>query len=100
MEECLGGSGKSCHPARECFCKPRCALASWGAKQSTPLELFLSEMEAVPWKSLIHLIELHYPRTSIKGCRPPYPMETMLRIHLLQQWYDLSDPAIQRWRMP
>ncbi|MFN7777635.1 MAG: IS5 family transposase, partial [Betaproteobacteria bacterium] len=36
-----------------------------------------------------------YPRTSSKGGRPPYPLETMLRIHLLQQWYDLSDPAME-----
>ena len=24
-----------------------------------------------------------------------YPLETMLRIHLMQQWYDLSDPAME-----
>jgi IS5 family transposase len=53
-------------------------------------------MEAVvPWKELVDLIEPYYPRTSSKGGRPPYPLETMLRIHLLQQWYDLSDPAME-----
>jgi len=53
-------------------------------------------MEAVvPWKALVDLIEPHYPRTSSKGGRPPYQLETMLRIHLLQQWYDLSDPAME-----
>jgi IS5 family transposase len=47
---------------------------------------FLSEMEAVvPWKVLVDLIEPHYPRSSSKGGRPLYPLETMLRIHLLQQ---------------
>jgi IS5 family transposase len=66
------------------------------AKMRTRRERFLSEMEAVvPWKALIDLIEPHYPRTSTKGGRPPYPLETMLRIHLLQQWYDLSDPAME-----
>jgi hypothetical protein len=49
----------------------------------------------VPWKALIDLIEPHYPKTSSKGGRPPYPLATMLRIHLLQQWYDLSDPAME-----
>jgi transposase, IS5 family len=36
-----------------------------------------------------------YPKTGSKGGRLPYPLETMLRIHLLQQWYDLSDPAME-----
>jgi len=66
------------------------------AKTRTKRERFLSEMEAVvPWKELLDLIEQHYPKTSSKGGRPPYPLETMLRIHLLQQWYDLSDPAME-----
>jgi IS5 family transposase len=65
------------------------------AKKRTKRERFLAEMEAVvPWEPLVELIEPHYPRTSSKGGRPPYPLETMLRIHLLQQWYDLSDPAM------
>jgi len=49
----------------------------------------------VPWKALIDLIEPYYPKTGSKGGRPPYPLETMLRIHLMQQWYDLSDPAME-----
>jgi IS5 family transposase len=66
------------------------------AKKRTRRERFLAEMEAVvPWKALIDLIEPHYPKATSKGGRPPYPLETMLRIHLLQQWYDLSDPAME-----
>jgi IS5 family transposase len=66
------------------------------AKKCTKRERFLTEMEAVvPWKALIELIEPHYPKTGSKGGRPPYPLETMLRIHLMQQWYDLSDPAME-----
>jgi IS5 family transposase len=66
------------------------------AKKQTKREKFLSEMEAVvPWQALIDLIEPHYPKTSKKGGRPPYPLATMLRIHLLQQWYSLSDPAME-----
>jgi hypothetical protein len=58
------------------------------AKKRTRRERFLAEMEkVVPWKALIDLIEPHYPKTSSKGGRPPYPLATMLRIHLLQQWY-------------
>ena len=49
----------------------------------------------MPWKALIDLIEPSYPKTGSKGGRPPYPLETMLRIHLMQQWYDLSDPAME-----
>ena len=53
-------------------------------------------MEAVlPWQALIDLIEPHYPKASKKGGRPPYPLATMLRIHLLLQWYSLSDPVME-----
>jgi IS5 family transposase len=66
------------------------------AKKQTKREKFLAEMEAVvPWDALIALIEPHYPKSSKKGGRPPYPLATMLRIHLLQQWYSLSDPAME-----
>ena len=66
------------------------------AKKQTNREKFLSEMEVVvPWQALIDLIEPHYPKASKKGGRPPYPLATMLRIHLLQQWYSLSDPAME-----
>jgi IS5 family transposase len=44
---------------------------------------------------LIDLIEPFYPKTGSKGGRPPYPLATMLRIHLMQQWYSLSDPAME-----
>jgi IS5 family transposase len=63
------------------------------AKNQCRREKFLSEMEAVvPWQALI---DPHYPKASKKGGRPPYPLATMLRIYLLQQWYSLSDPAME-----
>ena len=66
------------------------------AKKQTKREKFLSEMEmVVPWQGLIGLIEPQYPKASKKGDRPPYPLATMLRIHLLQQWYSLSDPVME-----
>ena len=66
------------------------------AKKRTKREKFLAEMDAVvPWHALIDLIELHYPKENKKGGRPPCLLETMLRIHLLQHWYSLSDPAME-----
>jgi len=66
------------------------------AKKRTKKEKVLAEMDqVVPWQALIDLIEPHYPKTSSKGGRPPYPLATMLRIHLMQQWYSLSDPAME-----
>ena len=47
----------------------------------------------VPWRALLGLIEPHYPKQGRPG-RQPYPLTTMLRIHFLQQWYALSDPAM------
>jgi IS5 family transposase len=51
--------------------------------------------KVVPWKALLDLIDPYYPKTGSKGGRPPYPLQAMLRIHLLQQWYDLSDSAME-----
>ena len=66
------------------------------AKKRTKKEKFLAEMDqVVPWQPLLDLIEPIYPKVSSKGGRPPYPLATMLRIHLMQQWYSLSDPAME-----
>ena len=55
---------------------------------------FLDEMtRVVPWKDLTALIEPHYPKG--KTGRPPMGLEVMLRVHLLQQWFWLSDPAME-----
>lgn len=64
-------------------------------RKRTRREIFLAEMEqVVPWKALLGLIEPHYPKAGRPG-RQPYPLATMLRIHFLQQWYALSDPAME-----
>jgi IS5 family transposase len=53
-------------------------------------------MEAtVPREAFLALIEPVYPKPSSKGGRPPIPLEVMLRIHLLQQWFTLSDPLME-----
>jgi transposase, IS5 family len=55
---------------------------------------FLDEMErVVPWAALVQVVEPHCPRA--KTGRPPFAVETMLRIHYLQQWFNLSDPAME-----
>jgi IS5 family transposase len=65
-------------------------------KKRTRREQFLAEMDAVvPWGRLLALIEPHYPKAGPKGGRPPMPLETMLRIYFLQNWYALSDPMAE-----
>src|SRR5882724_7385006 len=55
---------------------------------------FLEEMEQVmPWVKLHALIEPHYPKMG--NGRPPVGVERMLRIYFSQQWFNLSDPAVE-----
>lgn len=69
-------------------------LAWTTKKKRTRREQFLGEMNAViPWAELLRLIAPHYPTG--QGGRRAMPLETMLRIYFLQQWYDLSDPAAE-----
>ena len=57
---------------------------------------FLDEMNLVaPWCELVALIAPYAPSRSAKGGRPPFAVATMLRIHFLQQWFNLSDPAME-----
>lgn len=63
-------------------------------RKQTRSERFLAEMDqVVPGTGLLGLIEPFYPKAD--GGRKPYPLETMLRIHLLQHWFSLSDPAME-----
>ena len=63
-------------------------------RKKTRRELFLEEMEqVVPWRSLLNLIEPLYPIAG--NGRHPYPLEKMLRVHLMQNWFGLSDPAME-----
>jgi IS5 family transposase len=55
---------------------------------------FLEQMEkVVPWAVLVEIVAPHCPKS--KTGRPPFPIETMLRIHYMQQWFGLSDPAME-----
>jgi IS5 family transposase len=47
----------------------------------------------VPWSELVGLIQPYAPAG--KTGQPPFAVETMLRIHFMQQWFGLSDPAME-----
>ncbi len=57
---------------------------------------FLAEMDRIiPWPELAVVVQTAYPKVSEHGGRPPIPLERMLRIHFLQLWFNLSDPAVE-----
>jgi IS5 family transposase len=62
--------------------------------KTTRRAAFLLEMEqVVPWPALCALIEPYYPKPG--NGRPPIGVKRMLRIHFLQQWFNLSDPGVE-----
>ena len=63
--------------------------------RKTRRELFLERMETlIPWKSLEEEISPHdYPQGQ-QG-RPPYALSVMLRLHGMQLFSNLSDPAME-----
>ena len=70
------------------------SLAYENKKKKTRRENFLQEMDKViPWEELLQIIRKHYPKAG--NGRHPLPMERMLRIYFMQQWYGLSDPAME-----
>lgn len=65
-----------------------------GKRKQTRKGLFLIEIDqVVPWNGLIKLIVPYYPKG--EGGRPAYPLMTMLRVHLMQNWFGYSDPAME-----
>ena len=64
-------------------------------RKPTRREQFLGEMNRiVPWTESVTTIESVYPKGEGPG-RPPAGIERMLRLHCLQQWFNLSDPAVE-----
>ncbi|MCS6288669.1 MAG: IS5 family transposase [Nitrospira sp.] len=64
-------------------------------RKPTRRERFLNEMNrVVPWAELAATIAPVYPKPEGAG-RPPVGVERMLRLHCLQQWGNLSDPAVE-----
>jgi transposase, IS5 family len=63
-------------------------------KKTTRRERFLAEMDkVVPWKRLQATVKPKYPKKG--NGRPPLGLERMLRIYCMQQWFQLSDPAME-----
>ena len=80
-------------------------MASFESMKQASLELnlsakktrkreFLEQMaRVVPWAELVALTAPYYPEG--RTGRPPFALETMLRTHVVQQWFSLSDPAME-----
>ena len=64
------------------------------SSKRTRRRAFLDEMDnVVPWQQLVDLVAAH--RIYAGRGRPPFPADVMLRIHFMQQWFNLSDPAME-----
>jgi IS5 family transposase len=64
-------------------------------RKKTRKEVFLDEMDQIiPWQDLTAVIKPFYPEPKGAGRRPK-GIERMLRIHFLQHWFELSDPAAE-----
>jgi len=77
------------------------ALGCGQPRKQTRREGFLAQMDAVvPWEQFEQLIVPYYPVAG-RG-RRPYPLRAMLKIHFMQQWFGLSDPAMEEalWETP
>ncbi len=65
-----------------------------GKKRKTRREKFLERMDGlIPWKKLERQLAKKY--SSGKVGRKPYPLSVMLRVHVMQLLYNLSDPAME-----
>ena len=63
-------------------------------KRITQKEKFLREMnDIIPWADWINIIVPYYPKG--KRGRPPRGIEVMLRMYLLQIWFNLSDEGVE-----
>jgi transposase, IS5 family len=62
--------------------------------KKTRKQIFLEQMEkAVPWAALVERIAPYYPEG--KAGRPPFSLQTMLRVHFMQQWFTLSESGME-----
>ncbi len=61
---------------------------------TTRRQKFLERLDGlVPWERFEAAIGPHYPKPG-RG-RRPYPLSVMLRIHIVQLCYNLSDPGTE-----
>ena len=65
-------------------------------RKKTRKENFLDEMEQIiPWHELSEAIAPYYPKEPKGAGRKPVGLLRMLKIHFLQHWFELSDPAAE-----
>lgn len=63
-------------------------------RRTTKREEFLNKMDSViPWNKWVKAIEPYYPKG--KRGRRPQEIEKMLRMYLLQNWFNLSDEGVE-----
>ena len=63
-------------------------------KRKTRREVFLERMDGlIPWQRLEERIRPYYPQAG-RG-RRPYDLSVILRVHVVQLCYNLSDPAME-----
>lgn len=75
----------------------RCTFLSLAHQKKLRCEKFLDEMDAViPWQNFLKKIDYRYYKNQDKEAgRNKYDLKLMLKIYCLQQWYNLSDPAME-----
>lgn len=60
----------------------------------TRKQMFLAKMRhVVPWVPFVQLIAPYYPRRRKRSSL--FALKTMLRVHFMQQWFSLSDSALE-----
>ena len=65
-----------------------------GKKKETKKEIFLNAMESlIPWNEWLSVVEKVYPKAG--NGRRPIEMEVMLRMYLVQIWFNLSDETTE-----
>lgn len=63
-------------------------------KRKTRREIFLERMDKlIPWEKLERDLKKYYPKG--ENGRPPYPLSSMLRVHCLQLFFNLSDGMME-----
>ena len=85
------------HARQACGMKDQITLTDveyGNRKKTTKREEFLNKMEEIiPWKAWVEMIRPYYPKG--EHGRPVRGIETMLRMYLMQTWFNLSDEGTE-----
>ena len=64
-------------------------------RKVTRREKFLDQLEGLlPWQAMLAVIEPYYAQGKGRG-RKPFPLDSMLRVHVAQIVYNYSDPGME-----